>query len=453
MAMPARTGASGDPALVRGLGFVSLMALFTGNTIGSGIYVLPASLAGVAGPLALAAWVLVAAAYVPLIAAYGDLASAYPVSGGLQVYVQRAFGDLAGTVASFLYWSACVIGNAAFLTAFIGYAQVFAPALKSPWAAFFAAQLLLWTFAAVNAAGVRFGGATQVVTTILKIAPLLVLAVVLAPHASMANLAPLAPHGWGGLLPAMGLVAWAFTGCESVTVPAEEVRGNPATVGRAARAGFVLTVAVYVGLSVSLALALPASAIAGSASPLAVAALQFLGRWGETLVTLGALLSIAGILNGFLLVSGRLPFAAARQGFAPAWFGSIHPRLGTPVRGIATSSLASGVLMVAYFDRTLLDAYNFIALAATATALVAVAGACAALGVLVRREPGRFTPAQRRRAPWISAAGIAVSMLMIAGSGAVVMGLTALVSVVPVVYAYLWRRSRAAHPVTDASAG
>lgn len=437
--------------LVRGLGFVSMAALFTGNTIGSGIYVLPASLADAAGPLALGAWLIVAVAYVPLIAAYGDLASAYPVSGGFQVYTQRAFGDLTGTVVSFLYWLACVVGNAAFLTAFVAYAQVLVPSLAPAWASFAAAQFLLWGLVVLNVAGVRFGGAAQVATTVLKVLPLLVLVVVLVPHASFASLAPLAPKGWGALLPAVGLVAWAFTGCESVIVPAEEVRGEPSLVGRAARAGFVFTVLVYLGLSAAVALAIPSAEIAGSASPLATAARRFMGPWGETFVTLGALVSVAGILNGFLLVVGRIPFAAARQGFAPAWFGGIHPRFGTPARAIAVSAAFTSALVLLYFSGTLLEAYNFIALAATATALIAVAAACAALGVLARREPERFTVAQRRRAPVVASAGIAVCALMFAGAGGLVMGLSCLVCGVPVLYHLAWQRVRRQAGANEAS--
>ncbi|HET6374380.1 MAG TPA: amino acid permease, partial [Candidatus Polarisedimenticolia bacterium] len=89
------TGKEGK-GLVKGLGPISATALVAGNIIGSGIFVIPASLADVAGPLSLVAWVLVAGGFLCLTSVYADLSSAYPVSGGMQVYAQRAFGDLAG---------------------------------------------------------------------------------------------------------------------------------------------------------------------------------------------------------------------------------------------------------------------------------------------------------------------------------------------------------------------
>ena len=83
------------------------------------------------------------------------------------------------------------------MTAFVGYATVFVPGFKEPLPAFLLAQALLWTFTAINLAGIKAGGAVQTVTTILKIVPLLVLAAILIPHADAANLRPFAPKGWG----------------------------------------------------------------------------------------------------------------------------------------------------------------------------------------------------------------------------------------------------------------
>jgi hypothetical protein len=86
---------------------------------------------------------------------YGDLADAYPLSGGLQVYAQRAFGPLAGLVSAFLYWFSGVAANAAFVTGFRSYAQVFVPSLREPTWAFLLAQAVLWTFTLVNVVGVK----------------------------------------------------------------------------------------------------------------------------------------------------------------------------------------------------------------------------------------------------------------------------------------------------------
>jgi len=428
--------------LVRGLGLVATTALVAGNIIGSGIYVIPASLADAAGPLSLLAWPIVALGYLALNAVYADLAEAYPIQGGLQVYAGMAFGPLAALITATLYWISCVVGNAAFMTAFVGYATVFFPVFHQPLAAFLLAQALLWTMTAVNVAGVKAGGAVQTVTTILKIMPLLILAAALLPHASAANLIPFAPKGWGALFPAIALVAWPFLGSETATVPAEEITDASRTIRRATFSGFGLAALVYFVVALSVAAALPSAELAGSPSPMAVAARRVFGPAGETVVALGALVSIGGILNGWILVAGRIPQAGARDGYFPRFLERLHPRTGAPVASLVVSGVLAALLASTYFSGTLLNAYNFIALASTATALIAIALVCASLVVLVRRYPAKFRPAQRTRAPVFAAIGLVVVAVLIRGSGWQVWGFTAVAAVLPIPF-YLWNRAHA----------
>lgn len=424
-------------AMVRGLGPVATTALVVGNMIGSGIYVVPAGLAETAGPLGLVAWAINTAGYLCLTSVFADLGGAYPVSGGLQAFARRAFGDFAALEVGYLYWMCAVIGNAAFLTAFITYLAVLWPGASAPSTAFLVSQLLLWTLTLFNAIGVKAGGIVQTVTVIFKVGPLLVLSLALLPYASLDNLQPFAPHGMASLLPAVSLVSWLFIGMESVTVPAEEVRGAGPTIRRAAYTGFAVTCAVYLLVLLALNLAVPASELAGSASPLATIAGAKFGEVGAVIVTIGALVSVAGILNGWLLVTSRMAFATARDGLAPRRLARLHKRTGTPVWALAVSSAMTAALMLLYFNDSLLDIYNKIALLSTATALVAIGVACAAEIVLVRREPERFSPQQRRRGPITAGLGLLVVLLMIAGAGAEVQQWTLVAILLPMPYYFL----------------
>lgn len=429
--------------LVRGLGFITLTGLVAGNIIGSGIYVEPGKLAADVGPVALLAWVGVAVCYFPLTLVYGDLADAYPLAGGLQVYAERAFGPLTGLVSAFLYWFSGVTAIAAFVIGLVGYAQVFAPALGNPIWAFLLAQAVLWGFTLVNVAGVKVGGWVSVATTVLKIAPLLVLAAALIPAASTANLQPFAPRGYGSLLPAVGIIAWLFIGAESVTIPAEEVRNAGPTIRRAAFAGYALAAGVYLLVASAITAGVDPASIAGSPSALAVAARGAIGPWGETLLTAGAIVSMAGILNGYLLVVGRVPYAAARDRLAPAWLARVHPRFGTPAPAIVVSAIPTSLLMLLFFNRTLLDSYTDVALVSTVCSLVSIGIACLGQPVLMRREPERFTPAALRRGRLSAAAGLAVALVLIAGAGLEAVGWTAILALLPLPY-YLARRRRGA---------
>jgi APA family basic amino acid/polyamine antiporter len=424
-------------AMVRGLGPVATTALVVGNMIGSGIYVVPAGLAETAGPLGLVAWAINTLGYLCLTSVFADLGGAYPVSGGLQAFARRAFGDFAALEVGYLYWMCAVIGNAAFLTAFITYLAVLWPGAAAPLTAFLVSQVLLWTLTLFNAIGVKAGGIVQTITVIFKVGPLLVLSFALLPYASLDNLQPFAPHGLASLLPAVSLVSWLFIGMESVTVPAEEVRGAGPTIRRAAYTGFAVTCAVYLLVLLTLNLAVPASELAGSASPLATIARAKFGDVGAVIVTIGALVSVAGILNGWLLVTSRMAFATARDGLAPRRLAKLHPRSGTPVWALCVSSAMTALLMLLYFNDSLLDIYNKIALLSTATALVAIGVACAAEIVLVRREPERFSPQQRRRGPITAGLGLLVVVLMIAGAGLEVQQWTLAAILLPMPYYFL----------------
>ncbi len=437
-------GEAGSGRLVRGLGPVAAVALVVGNIIGAGIYVVPGSLAAIAGPLALVAWLVNVAAYFCLAAVFAALGGAYPISGGPQVFAQRAFGDLIGFEAAYLYWLSCVIGNAAYPTAFIGYLGALVPALAEPLPAFLVAQALLWSLTLVNIAGVRVGGTVQVLTATLKIVPLLLVAVVLLATGSASHLVPFAPHGWAAVFPAISLVSWLLMGTETVTIPAEEIEGSGRTIRRSAYAGFGIIAALYLLFGFALAFGLPAAEIAGSSAPIALAASRVLGPWGATLVALGAMVSAAGVLNGWILVTGRLPYAAARDGLAPAVLARLGPRTGTPVAALVVSSVLPALLLLLYFDRTLLDAYNFMALTSTAMALLVLGVCCAAQIALMRREPERFSPSQRRHGPLWAAAGLAFVALMLSGVG-VAPGLLAVAAALALAPCYLWiRRGRAA---------
>ena len=424
-------------AMVRGLGPVATTALVVGNMIGSGIYVVPAGLAETAGPLGLVAWAINTLGYLCLTSVFADLGGAYPVSGGLQAFARRAFGDFAALEVGYLYWMCAVIGNAAFLTAFITYLAVLWPGAAAPLTAFLVSQVLLWTLTLFNAIGVKAGGIVQTITVIFKVGPLLVLSFALLPYASLDNLQPFAPHGLASLLPAVSLVSWLFIGMESVTVPAEEVRGAGPTIRRAAYTGFAVTCAVYLLVLLTLNLAVPASELAGLASPLATIARAKFGEVGAVIVTIGALVSVAGILNGWLLVTSRMAFATARDGLAPRRLAKLHPRSGTPVWALCVSSAMTAALMLLYFNDSLLDIYNKIALLSTATALVAIGVACAAEIVLVRREPERFSPQQRRRGPITAGLGLLVVVLMIAGAGLEVQQWTLAAILLPMPYYFL----------------
>lgn len=161
----------------RKLGPWMAIALVVGNMIGSGVFLLPASLAAF-GSASLLAWVLTSTGALLLALVFARLGRAYPKTGGPYAYARRAFGDFVGFQTAWGYWIAVWVGNAAIAVAFVSYLGYFWPALTDT--ALLAAGVALaaiWLLTAVNVRGVRQGGWVQAVTTVAKLTPLVGLAV------------------------------------------------------------------------------------------------------------------------------------------------------------------------------------------------------------------------------------------------------------------------------------
>src|SRR6266508_3564702 len=162
----------------RGLGLWMATALVVGNMVGSGVFLLPSSLAKYGG-ISIVAWVLTAAGAVLLALVFARLGRAYPQTGGPYAYSRRAFGDFVGFQTAWGYWIAIWAGNAAIAVAFVSYLSTFWDALATnSLLAATVALAAIWLLTWINALGVRLGGWVQGVTTVLKLLPLLAIATV-----------------------------------------------------------------------------------------------------------------------------------------------------------------------------------------------------------------------------------------------------------------------------------
>jgi amino acid transporter len=182
------------------------------------------------------------------------------------------------------------------------------------------------------------------------------------------------------------LTLWAFLGLESATVPAGNVRRPEVTIPRATILGTSIAAVIYILVTIAAIGLVPPEVLETSTAPLALAAQSFLGGWGGTLVALGAIVSTFGTLNGFTLLTGQVPYGAARDRVFPALFGRLSGR-GTPaIALIASSALASGLIAM-NFTKGLVEQFTFIILLATLTTLVPYVF-CALSEVVLRLRAG-----------------------------------------------------------------
>jgi APA family basic amino acid/polyamine antiporter len=402
---------------VRGkLGFGMATALVVGNAIGSGVYLIPASLAPY-GLNSLTAWLFTAAGAVALALVFAALSRALPAEGGLYGYTRAAFGELAGFVVAWGYWVAIWVGNAAIATAGVSYTGVVAPwILDVPGAGAAVTLAVVWLLTLVNCLGVRAAGWVQVVTTLLKLVPLVAVAIVgfgfvrgdlVSAPAGM-------PLGLGATTAAATLTLWALVGLESATVPADKVHDPARTIPRATVAGTLVTAGVCaVASSVVLAL-IPAPALEASNAPFSDAAALLFGAGAAPVVAVFAAISAYGALNGWILLQGELPRALARDGLFPRAFAR-ESRRGAPVRALVASSLLVTGLVLVNSHKGLGEVFTFMVLLSTTATLVAYLTSSLSLLVLLRR--GRVASRHVARLAVLAVLGALYSLWAIAGAG------------------------------------
>ena len=423
------------------LGLWSCIALVTGNMIGSGIFLLPSSLAPF-GTLAIAGWIVTSLGAICIALVFTRLTPMIPKAGGPYAYTREAYGDFAGYWVAWGYWIALWTGNAAIAVAFGSYLRVFIPAFEgNALLCGLAAIGAVWLLTFVNAMGIRRAGNLQVVTVVLKLVPLLAIGTVGLLWMKPVNFQPLVPpdvNPLAAISSVMTLTLWAFLGLESATIPADSVREPARTIPRATIIGTLVSSCVYILTTVAVMGAVPREMLATSQAPFADAARLMWGDAGYYLVGFGAIVSCFGVLNGWMLLAGQFPAAAARDGMFPAWFGRMSSR-GVPA--FATAIAASLITIMLLFNysgsKSLVSVFNFAILLATLANLIPYVF-CSLAEILMRRMRGE-RHLMHKRHHVIAGIAFLYSAWAIYGAGAqtVLLGFMLLLAGIPI---YVWLR-------------
>jgi APA family basic amino acid/polyamine antiporter len=433
-----RPQASGAPRRV--LGFWMCTALVMGNTIGMGIFLLPASLAPY-GWNALVGWVVTVLGCVLLARVFARLARRLPGEDGPFAWIRVALGPRAAFVVGWCYWVSVWVTLATLAVGVVGYLGALWPPLAAL-PAWPLALALVWTFVGVSLLGARAGGGVQVATTALKLLPMVAMAALGAwllatEPAALRTDYPRADLSFGAVLAASTIALFAMLGIESASFPARSVREPERTIPRATLVGTVLTGLVYIAVCAVPMLLLPPERLAASGAPFADAFESVLGQGSGRWIALFVAVSGLGALNGWTLLAGELTRTMAREGALPAALGAGN-RHGAPWSGLLLSGmLASGMVVMSY-SGTLAQGFTFLTTVVTAANLPLYLGCALALLALWRRDP----PASRDAAAWAALLGGGYAMFAFAGVGAesLAWALALAASGVPV---YLWARARA----------
>jgi APA family basic amino acid/polyamine antiporter len=406
--------------LLRVLGVGFGLAVIVGNTIGAGILRTPGDVAKQLPQPTLFIAVWIAGATYALVGAnaVAELGTMLPRSGGQYIYARHALGDYAGFIVGWSDWlSTC--GTTAAVSILIGdYSGALIPALKGQTVAIALAVTVF--FALVQWRGIRWGGAVQNLTSLVKclaFAALIIACFALggATRSQDATIVNALPHGLALLLPvvlSLQAVIYTYDGWAGVVYFSEEVERPERDIPRALFGGVLLVLVIYLLVNLALLYVLPLSRIAGQDLAVGAAAQSIFGANGDRVIRALTVVSMLSGINAYHLMATRVLFAMSRDKLFAACAARVNAG-GTPTVALFVSCAVSVLFIVlsGTFARIIAALSFFFVANYTMT--------FTSLFVLRRREPHAPRPFRAWGYPWTVAVALAVSVLFLCGAVAV----------------------------------
>ncbi|MGA9075776.1 MAG: APC family permease [Candidatus Sulfotelmatobacter sp.] len=373
-----------DPqqGLIRAIGRWSLVALVVNSIIGSGVFGLPSTVAGLIGSYSPYAVLAAGAGMSLIMGCFAEVASRFQQAGGPYLYARVAFGRLMGIQTAWMLWLGQVAAPAANANLFVTYLGEFFPHAKDPLPRAIILTVLVGLLTFINIRGVRAGAQVSNLFTAAKLIPLfavivLGLFVLHKHHWTIATASATSPstNQW---MKAVLLLVFAYGGFETALAPMSEAKNPRRDAPFALFSALLLCTVIYALIQWVVVGVLPDPI--HSQRPLADVARIAIGPIGAALVAVGALISFYGYLSAKILAMPRVPFALAEQGDFPKAFAAVHRRFHTPYVSILVfAALVWGFALIGEFK------WN-VTLSAVARLLYYGVG-CAALPILRRKQP------------------------------------------------------------------
>lgn len=330
------------PRFVRAVGLFGLIAIAVNGVIGSGIFVLPATVALLLGPASPAAYIVAAILIALIVLCFAEAGSMFQQTGGPYLYAREAFGSFVGLEVGWMFLLSRLAATSAIANAFSAYLGYFWPVFGSGIGRAVALTVLIWGLAWLNLCGVKYGSWTVNVLTIVKIIPLLLFVFVGFFFVDSSRYELLVIPDAGPLRQASLALIFAFGGFENASVPTEEVKNPTRNLPIALIVSIAVTTLLYIAIQIVALGTLPE--LAADATPLASAARMFLGPAGAMIITAGAVLSTTGSNSAVILVGPRILYALAEGGQLPRALARVHPRYRTPHVAVIVFALAAWLI-------------------------------------------------------------------------------------------------------------
>lgn len=405
------------------LGLGLAIVLVAGNLIGSGIFLLPATLAAI-GSISLIGWLIAALGALLLAGVFSLIMAIRPTEEGLADIVREGMGPYWGFQSSLLYWLGTWLGNIAIALAVTGYLTVPFPLLNQPWPRAGMTVVVIWLLTLVAIFGPRAIGRLHGLTLVIGLIPLLAAGVLGWLWFDPATFA----QSWnvGGETPSQAVfgslvsVFWAFLGVESAAMVARMVKRPERNVPIATMGGAVLVAVVYVLATSAIFGMVPAAEIARSSAPFALAVRTILGPAAAGFVAICAILKTCGALGGWVLVTGESTRWTAAAGYLPRWLA--RPAAdGTPTRALLAMAVVMSAAALLTTAPTVGEQFELLIDAAVVFTLLVYIYAAVALV----RFSASATRARRRVAIAVAILASLFCAVLILSSGLVLIAITA----------------------------
>ncbi len=383
----------------RNIGLFMAVMIGIGAMMGPGIFALPGELAALVGPLGVFVYVLMGIVTLFTALNYAELGAALPVAGGGYSMTQRTLPRPVAFLTGWFFW----IGNVA---ACALYVVVFALTLKE-WfwpgiPVFMVVVLVSLVFALVNLRGLSQALKVVTVMNLVELAILLGIAALGVAHFDPPNLQPIAPMGWGGVLPGMSLIYVSYVGYELITVAAEEIIEPAKTIPRAIIITLLVAVAIYFFVVLVMMGTVHHTELAQTDVPFIYVSDALFGPWGRYAAVVATVMASLSAFAVTLGASARVLFALGRDGHFPIALAKLDPVRRTP-------SAALGVCTVVVILLAASGVVKFVASMAGFGFLLGLGFVNASVIALNRTKPNLRRPFRVRGYPWVPILGIITS--------------------------------------------
>ncbi len=375
----AAAGTTAPPSVAGKLGLSALTALVIGSMIGSGAFSLPQNMANGAGPLAiLIGWAITGVGVLALALVYQGLSTRKPeLNVGPYAYAKAGFGAFIGFNSAWGYWVSAWVGNVSYAVVMFSALSYFFPAFGAgnSWQAIVGASLVLWAIHALILNGVRQAAMINLITTIAKIAPIILFIAIAVvafkidvftldfSGAKSASLGSVLKQTNSTLL----VTLWVFIGIEGASVYSARAARRQ-DIGAATMLGFVTCLAIYALISLLSLGILGQPELAALKNPSMAGVLEHVvGPWGAIVINIALVVSVLGAFLTWTMLAAEVPFAAAGDGTMPKFFGRQNTQ-GAPV----ASLWVTNALVQAFLVLTLLSNATYQALFSIASVAILV---------------------------------------------------------------------------------